>query len=147
MITFRSLVGPGLFAGAAALAAGAAMSLAPLTAQAQTYGPDDSASSVGGVTVYAGPRYARQPTTGAWERTDNVSLRVALGDLDLSTHWGAREAARRIRAAAREACYEVQERYPEDVETQHGCYAPAVRNAMAQVEEGVGYPILAWGYH
>ncbi len=147
MTANRALIRPSLFAGAAALAAGMALSLSAAPARAQPYASDEGAGSVAGVTVYAGPRYQRQPTTGARVESDTVSLSVSLADLDLSTRWGAREAAHRIRAAAREACTEVEERYPKDVEGEHGCYAPAVRNAMAEVQDQVGYPILAWGYH
>ncbi len=136
----------GVLAGAAALAAGLAVSFAAVPSGAQTYAADDAATGVGGITVYAGPRYQRQPTTGAWVETDRVSLVVPIGDLDLSTRRGARMAVRRIEAAAREACDEVQARYPKDVESEHGCYRPAVRSALAQAQEVAGYPILAWGY-
>jgi UrcA family protein len=147
MFAKSSLTRSGLFTGAAALAAGIAMSFAAAPASAQTHASDDTASGVAGVTVYAGPRYQRQPTTGAWVEPDTVSLVVPIDDLDLSTRWGARQAVRRIEAAAREACDEVQTRYPQDVESEHGCYGPAVRNAIAQAQEIAGYPILAWGYH
>ena len=147
MIAKSRLVPAGLAAASAALAMGLALAAGPGPASAHPYAADDTAAGVGGVTVYAGPRYQRQPTTGALIETDTVSLRVSLADLDLSTRGGAREAARRIRAAAREACSEVEERYPKDVESEHGCYGPAVRNAMAEVQDQVGYPILAWGYH
>lgn len=147
MTANRALIRPSLVAGAAALAAGVALSLSAAPTRAQTYASDDTAGSVAGVTVYAGPRHVRQPTTGALVEPDTVSLVVRLDDLDLSTRWGAREAAHRIRSAAREACNEVEERYPKDAEGEHGCYGPAVRNAMADVQDQVGYPILAWGYH
>ena len=88
----------------------------------------------------------RQPTTGAIVQLDSVSLEVPLGDLDLSTPDGAYLAKLRIEAGAREACYQVEARYPNDGETPGGCYSNAVRQGVAQAQRIAGYPIVAWGY-
>jgi UrcA family protein len=126
-----------------ALSAGLVLAL-PAMAQPAPY--DDETASVGGVTVYGPQRYARQPTTGAWVRMDSVSMRVPLADLDLSTRYGARLAKARIERAARDVCDRAQDAYPNDVEPERGCYATAVRDGLAQAENAVGYPIVAWGY-
>jgi UrcA family protein len=147
MISRSPIIPRGLLAGAVALAAGISVSIAAAPALAQPYAPHEVSTGVGGVTVYAWPRYERQPTTGAWVEPDSVSLVVPLGDLDLSTGWGAHQAVLRIEAAARDACDAAETLYPKDVESEHGCYVPAVRRALAQAQAIAGYPILAWGYH
>lgn len=124
-------------------AAAAALTLGAGPANADPWGPYDTAAAV---TVHAPPRYARQPVTGARVRLDQVSLVVSLDDLDFSTRRGAYLAKMRIERAAKDVCDEVQTRYPYDEETERGCYPTAVRNGLIQAERLSGYPIVAWGY-
>ena len=126
--------------------AGASLVLtsAPAVAQPSTGYGDDAGASVGGVTVYAPHRYARQPTTGALVRMDSVSMAVPLGDLDLSTRWGAHVAKARIERAARDVCQEAEDVYPNDVPAPGSCYAQAVHEGLAQAQDAAGYPIVAW---
>ena len=128
--------------------AGASLALMALSARADPYSPygGTTVGSVEGVTVYAPDRYARQPTTGARVRMDRISMTVPLGDLDLSTHYGARLAKARIVQAARQVCQDVDDAYPGDSEPPGGCYARAVHDALAQAQDEAGYPIVAWGY-
>ena len=132
-------------------AAGAALGLVALAAHAQPYtypsagGPSYDRDE-GGVTVYAPRRYARQPTTGAIVRLNSVSTVVQLGDLDLSTRYGARVAKARIVYAAREVCDRADRAFPGSSEIPGGCYANAVRDGLAQAQAVAGYPIVAWGY-
>lgn len=136
----------GRFVAAAALAGGA-LTLAALSAHADPYSPHEGATdSVEGVTVYAPHRYATQPTTGRTVRMDQVSMTVPLGDLDLSTHEGARIAKARIVRAAKDVCQEADDAYPGDSEPPGGCYTRALHDALAQAQDQAGYPIVAWGY-
>ena len=139
----------------AAAAASATLGLAAVSAHADAYGPYQAQSpyeaqtydtDVGGVTVYAPRRYARQPTTGALVRLRSVSTTVQLGDLDLSTRYGARVAKARIVRAARDVCDAADNAYPGSSEVPGGCYATAVRNGLQQAQAMAGYPIVAWGY-
>ena len=131
---------------AAAALAGASLGLVALSAHADPYPAYDRDGSVEGVTVYAPRHYATQPTTGRTVRMDQVSMTVPLGDLDLSTHEGARIAKARIVQAAKDVCQEVDDAYPGDSEPRGGCYARAVREALAHAQDEAGYPIVAWGY-
>jgi len=127
--------------------AGACLCLFALPAHTQPAPYDrEDAAGVGGVTVYAPHRYARQPTTGAWVRTDSISRVVSLDDLDLSTRYGARMAKARISRAARVVCQDVQNAYPNDVDPQTSCFTTALRDGLAQAQDIAGYPIVAWGY-
>jgi UrcA family protein len=134
-------------AGLALVGASAALTSLPARADPyDRYTPAPAQDTVEGVTVYAPHRYVRQPTTGARVRLDTISMRVPLGDLDLSTPGGAREAKARIVEAAKDVCDEVQQVYSNGVEIPGGCYANAVREALAQTQRLAGYPIVAWGY-
>jgi UrcA family protein len=136
----------GRLAAVAALA-GASLGLAALSAHADPYSPQEGAtSSVEGVTIYAGHRYATQPTTGRRVRMDRVSMTVPLDDLDLSTHEGALIAKARISQAAKDVCQAVDDAYPGDSEPPGGCYARALHDGLAQAQDQAGYPIVAWGY-
>jgi UrcA family protein len=128
--------------------AGAGLCLPTLPANAQPgpYDQADTAGAVSGVTVYGPHRYARQPTTGAIVRMDSVSRVVELGDLDLSTRYGAHVAKARISWAARAVCNDVEDAYPRDVQAPGSCYMKAVRQGLAQAQDMAGYPIVAWGY-
>lgn len=139
----------------AAAAASATLGLAAVSAHADAYGPYAAQTpyqaqtydtDVGGVTVYAPRRYARQPTTGALVRLRNVSTTVPLDDLDLSTRYGARIAKARISRAARDVCDEAERAYPGSSDVPGGCYSMAVRDGLQQAQDISGYPIVAWGY-
>ena len=137
----------GRFAAGLALAS-ASLALVALSARADPYTPYGATTdgSVEGVTVYAPDRYVRQPTTGRQVRMDQVSMTVPLGDLDLSTHDGARIAKARIVRAAKDVCQAVDDANPGDSEPPGGCYAMAVHQALRQAQDQAGYPIVAWGY-
>ena len=129
--------------------AGASLACATLAARAQPYSNYDDPNvtdDVSGVTVYAPYSYAHQPTTGARVRMDRVSMVVPIDDLDLSTSFGARVAKARISRAAKEVCDESERAYPGGSPPPGGCYSMAVRDALAQAQAEVGYPIVAWGY-
>jgi UrcA family protein len=129
--------------------AGASLACATLNAQAQPnsyYDEPTVTDDVGGVTVYAPYRYARQPTTGARVRMDTVSMVVPIDDLDLNTSVGARIAKARISEAAKEVCDETERAYPGGSPPPGGCYATAVRDALRDAQAQAGYPIVAWGY-
>lgn len=136
----------GIATGIAVAAAGLMFIAAPTQAQPAPAAYDQQGGDVGGVTVYAPERYARQPTTGAMVRMDSVSRVVPLGDLDLSSRRDAYIAKVRIERAARAVCQAAEEAYPQDGEPAGGCYTRAVRQGMAQAEDIAGYPIVAWGY-
>ena len=131
----------GLCAGLMAVGLGALA----LPAGAQSWSTD-TGGDVSGVTVYAPHHYARQPLTGATVQLDQVSMAVPIDDLDLTRPGDAREARRRIEAAAREVCDRARDAYPVDTEVNGGCEAVAMRHALAQAEDAAGYPIVAWGY-
>jgi len=131
------------------LVAGASLTLVALSARADPYRSYDepgATAEVDGVTVYVPQRYARQPTTGRRVRMDTISMVVPLGDLDLSTRFGAHLAKARIDRAAREVCNEFDNAYTGDSDPPGGCYAIAVSDALRQAQEQAGYPIVAWGY-
>jgi UrcA family protein len=125
-----------------------AVAALPASAEPDTYvGQDDAAAyDDAGVTVYAPHRYARQPTTGAIVRMDQVSTTVPIDDLDLSNPYDARVAKARIVEAARYVCERADDVYPQDGQPAGGCEAIAVRDALRQAQAQAGYPIVAWGY-
>ena len=125
--------------------AGASLALTAISAQAQPYSRYGG-TTTDSVTVYGVDRYVTQPTTGARVRMDRVSLVVPLGDLDLSTPYGAHIAKARISQAARDVCDAAETLYPKDGDAPGGCYANAVRQGLRQAQDVAGYPIVAWGY-
>ena len=143
---FRKTLGAGGRAAVGLAIAGASLALAATAAKAEPYYGGTTVDDVEGVTVYAPDRYARQPTTGARVRMDRVSTTVPLGDLDLSNPYDARIAKARIVEAAKDVCDEAGDIYPNGGEPPGGCYATAVRDALAQAQDMAGYPIVAWGY-
>jgi UrcA family protein len=130
--------------------ASASFAVAALPASADPYtyvGRDNTAADDdAGVTVYAPYDYARQPTTGAIVRMDQVSTTVPIDDLDLSNPYDARIAKARIVDAARYVCERADDAYPQDGQPPGGCEATAVRDALRQAQDQAGYPIVAWGY-
>lgn len=101
-----------------------------------------------GITVYA-PRYHnrnRSATTGAPIETVRESRVVYARDLDLSTYWGSRALRRRIEHAARDACGDLDARYPITDDSPRDCYDGAVHGAMRQVEYRLGFTPPTWWY-
>jgi UrcA family protein len=145
---FGKKMGAGRVAVGLALA-GASLALVALSARADPYSPysDTTVGSVEGVTIYAPDRYVRQPTTGARVRMEQVSMIVPLGDLDLSSRYGARVAKARISQAAKDVCQAADDAYPGSSEPPGGCYAMAVREGLRRAghgrlpDRGVGLPL------
>jgi UrcA family protein len=140
--------------GLAALGAGAVgLALIAGPALAQTsysdgYDPD-GAYTTEGLTVYAPSRHERSATTGATIETVRASREVYYRDLDLSTRWGARELKERIKSAARSACDQLDEDYPEGLnyvpadDDSVSCYTRAVHNGMIDASYVAGYDLAA----
>jgi UrcA family protein len=137
---------PMLRGGLIGLAAVAAIAAWPMRSRAQPpgVGQSDYGPGVGQVTVFGLQRWVYEPETGRHVRADSVSMVVSLGDLDLTSRYGAYEARQRIDRAARSVCEEASDVYLNDGDIPGGCYPTAVRQAIAQVEYAAGYPILEW---
>lgn len=126
--------------------AAAAVALVALPAAAQSDrdyddGYDqDGAYTTDEMTVYA-PRTLGRSAIGAPIRRVSTSRVVEMGDLDLSTSWGARELRHRIEMAARDACDDLDARYPITDESSPDCYATAVHNGEAEAEDLTGYMV------
>lgn len=121
---------------------------APAYAPADTpaYAPADygPAYTTGDITVYA-PRYQPRSSDGAPIYRVRQSRVVHTADLDLSTYWGAREARGRIERAARGACYDIDARWPmANTHAGPDCYSRAVRDAMFDVENTLGFAPPTW---
>jgi len=99
-----------------------------------------------GVTVYAPRHYGRSSSTGAPIEAVRESRVVYARDLDLSTYWGARTLRRRIEHAARDACDDLDARYPITDDSPRDCYDGAVHGAMRQVEYRLGFTPPTWWY-
>ena len=131
----------------------AAMAMAGLlcfgAAKAQTYAYNDNpgyVTTTEGVTVYAPRRYGRSPSTGAPIEAVRESRVVYARDLDLSTYWGARALRHRIESAARDACGDLDARYPITEDAPRDCFDGAVNGAMRQVEYRLGFTPPTWWY-
>ena len=66
--------------------------------------------------------------------------------LDLSTGWGSRTLRRRIEHAARDACDDLDARYPITEDSPRDCVDGAVNGAMRQVVYRVGFTPPGWWY-
>jgi UrcA family protein len=136
-----------LTVGAAALALAGVLSVASVHAQPAGYydqGPG-YVTTEEGITVYA-PRHRERSAIGAPIDTVRESRVVYARDLDLSTDWGARTLRRRIQHAARDACSDLDSRYPITVDAPEDCVNGAVRGAMHEVEYRVGFTPPTWWY-
>jgi UrcA family protein len=147
-------------AGVAAIALAGVLSVGAAKAQpydarydapydANAYGADTSyTTTTEGITVYAPRHYYRNrsATTGAPIETVRESRVVYARDLDLSTYWGARTLRRRIEHAARDACGDLDARYPITEDSPRDCYDGAVHGAMRQVEYRLGFTPPTWWY-
>lgn len=133
-------------AGVAAIAMAGLLSVG--AAKAQTYGYDNPeyVTTTEGVTVYAPRHYGRSPSTGAPIDSVRESRVVYARDLDLSTEWGARTLRHRIESAARDACGDLDARYPITEDSPRDCVDGAVNGAMRQVEYRLGFAPPTWWY-
>lgn len=131
--------------GVAALAMGAILTVG--AARAQPYGyygyDPDQATNAEGFTVYAPRAYGRSPI-GADIEAVRESRIVYARDLDLSTPWGAHALRRRIERAARDACDDLDARYPVTADAAPDCFQGAVRGAMTEVQYRVGFTPPDW---
>jgi UrcA family protein len=132
-------------AGAAFAALGLGLAAAPARAQDPAYdGPAydrdyqpsyDHASyrdADAEIVVRARP-LGRSSTTGAPIERVTTSRLVDYRDLDIDSPWGARELHWRIEHAARDACEELDNRYPIGEPDVRDCTSEAVRNAEHDV--------------
>ena len=116
-------------------------SLAFIAAPAQAqpaYAGDGYAYSTNApsVTVYAPRRFDRDSATGADIDVVQASRVVDTQDLDLSTNWGMHALNVRVDRAAREACNEIDRRYPDTVLDDNAtCVSHAVDRAMGEVQD------------
>ena len=154
-----------IMAGLMGVAAAAALTAGAASAQDYHYGSydnDDSyaatdygadsaytgydangAYTAGEITVYAPRIYHRQSRLGAPDEVVRESRIVHAGDLDLATGWGARTLRSRIEHAARDACGDLDDRYMA-VDSETDCVRVAVRDAMFQVEDRLGFAPPTW---
>jgi UrcA family protein len=139
--------------------AAAALAIAALagagSAQAQPYGYDDpdyaaapppaydADATVGGLTIYA-PRSYERSAIGAPIETVRESRVVPTDDLDLDTGWGAHVLRVRIQRAAGDACRDLDYRYPAAGAEGPDCYRTAVRHAMYETVDRLGYVPPTW---
>lgn len=129
----------------AALAMAGALTVS--SAQAQPYGYYDSSYDSGpdyGITVYARPLPRERSMIGAPIDRVQESRVVYARDLDLSTYWGSRTLKHRIQNAARDACADLDARYPITVDSPRDCYDGAVGGAMRRVEYRLGFTPPDW---
>lgn len=131
--------------GVAALAVAGALSFSG--AHAQPYGYYDTTYDNGpdyGITVYAPRRHYERSAIGAPIDIVRESRVVYARDLDLSTYWGSRALRRRIQHAARDACSDLDVRYPLTEDSPRDCYDGAVGGAMRQVVYRLGFTPPDW---
>jgi UrcA family protein len=136
----------GRMAAAVVAAAGLAIVAMPAKAQDPYYGGGyypEPAYTTPDVIVTA-PRTMGRSAIGAPIERVRASRVVEFRDLDLSRPWGADALRYRIRSAARDACDELDFRYPITVDTGADCYNDAVHNAMIRASYVTGYDIAEW---
>ncbi len=116
------------------------------TAHAQPYYdqyPDtyaDTYDTASGVTVYAHPYRQERAPNGAPIETVRVSRVVPVDDLDLNTGYGRHIMRQRVRAAASDACRELDMMpgyVPAAGESDVDCYHRAVDDALANAPVAV----------
>ena len=132
-------------AGVALAGLGLALAAAPARAQDPTYdgpgyqrdyGPAYDRASYrddGDEIVIRARPLGRSSTTGAPIERVSASRLVRYRDLDIDSPSGARELHYRIERAARDACQELDDRYPNAMSDNGDCVGDAVRNAEHDV--------------
>ncbi len=130
---------------AAIALAASGMALTAVGAKAQPYDAHDtdygdSPATVGELTVTAPEKVGRSPIGAPIERV-STSRVVEYRDLDLDTAWGARALRARIRYAAREACDELDARFPITVDDAGACYRDAVHIGLVRASYVTGYDV------
>jgi len=131
----------GIGAAAAGAAAALAVTAVPAAAQNTYYDPYyPGYTTTEEMTVYA-PRVVGRSRIGAPIREVSTSRVVRISDLDLGTDWGVRELRYRVQRAARDACEELDARFPITAEDSPDCYSTAVRNGMAEAQYMTGYAV------
>jgi UrcA family protein len=132
------------------LAALAAVGLAATgtAAQAQPYDPYYPSDTTVGEIVVA-PRYLPRSAIGAPIREYYAQRVVSYSDLDLATPWGRDTLRMRVRAAARDACDELDRLHPVN-DLNHitiddgNCISRATHNAMRQAEYDTGFRLASY---
>ncbi len=67
-----------------------------------------------------------------------VTRRVSYSDLDLKTYSGAQTLKQRVKEAAKIACKQIDELYPQEQSDTPNCIKQSVAQADRQVEEALG---------
>ena len=125
-----------------ALAALGLAGLSALPATAQPYDPYDTGYASGEIIVQP-PRTLGRSAIGAPIRLVSTSRTVRFGDLDLASYDGRQALRHRIQRAARDACDDLDARYPITDENSPDCYSTAVRDAMLRAEDITGYAVAS----
>jgi UrcA family protein len=129
-----------LIIGAFALAAGAALPLTPAAAQSDYYGYDTYGYDTSITVMGPHSRQIGRSASGAPIELQEVSRAVDYSDLDLRTSMGRDELYTRVDAAARDACYALDDAFPpnfDSMDEPRDCRAAAVRRAQVQVHEAI----------
>jgi UrcA family protein len=140
---FRGLCKVGAALGAIGLAAAAT------TAQAQPYDPYYPGDTTVGEIVVV-PRNLGRSELGAPIRELYVQRVVSYSDLDLATPWGRDTLRARVRAAARDACDEMEHLRPVTdlnriaINDNGNCVSRATHNAMRQAEYDTGFRLASY---
>ena len=138
---------------ASALLIGSALGFMAIvsTAGAQDYGPPPGPGYYGPppeeVIVRPPHNYAPERSAiGAPIENVAISREVRIGDLDLRTHWGARELRNRISYTATTLCNRLNAMYPITADGSGDCYRDAMRDAMAQAHQAISVARGGDGY-
>jgi UrcA family protein len=157
-MTVRNYRFAALVAAGAAAALGLTLAAGSAAAQSATYGPPyyepayygpDYGSPppyTTGELVVIAPRTVGRSAIGAPVQAVREQRVVYADDLDLSTPWGPDTMRARIERAARDACDDLDARYPITVDDGRDCVSAAVRGAMRQAEYVVGFTPPNWPY-
>ena len=77
----------------------------------------------------------RAPATGAPINDVSLSYGVSYSGLDLASHAGAMELEKRVSDAAKSACKELTQKYPNATPSEAECTKAAIDKAMVRVRE------------
>lgn len=84
-------------------------------------------------TIAAFASFALLPAAAAQTGVENVSVRVAYGDLDMSSMKGAQTLLKRIEGAARKVCRDTIRRSPLKPRSDSECRRDTVGSTVAQL--------------